>query len=258
MKKQFVKTSNFIAFQNAIRAVESRGAAEAGMLLVTGEAGYGKSHTVGSWAEQTGAIYLRANQDWTPHYFMTELAKELRVDTRGPGEKLFNRLVAAMVNPGGEPTPLVIDEADHTLHHSAAVLEKIRDFSDRLEMMVILVGMDQIQAKVSRHAQISSRIARVVSFGAATLQDISLTCDTLCEVKVEPALVAEILRQTGGRMREVMNAIAQVEGIALRNQIASIGMDAIGNRPLVHDWRCRSKTATKPAASRAGQIQGGF
>lgn len=256
MRKQFVKTTNYLAFQNAIKAVEARGAAEAGMLLVTGEAGYGKSHTVGSWAEQTGAIYLRANQDWTPHYFMTELAKELRVDTRGSGEKLFNRLIAAMINPGAEPTPLVIDEADHTLTNSAAVLEKIRDFSDRLEMIVVLVGMEQIQAKVARHAQISSRIARVVPFGPASLEDVALTCAQLAEVTVNDDLVMEIHRQAAGRMREVMNAIALVEGMALRNQRASIGLADVAGKPLVHDWRGRKPV--KAPAPRSGQFSGGL
>ena len=40
MKHQFVKTSNYGRFMDAVRDVEQRGAAEASMLLVYGNPGY--------------------------------------------------------------------------------------------------------------------------------------------------------------------------------------------------------------------------
>ncbi|MCE7915839.1 MAG: ATP-binding protein, partial [Nitrosomonas sp. PRO4] len=83
MKNVFVKTSNFEKFQEGLTAVEGRGAAESSLLLVTGEAGYGKSETVDQWAVQVGAAYLRAKTDWTPRYFLTELAEHLKVDPSG-------------------------------------------------------------------------------------------------------------------------------------------------------------------------------
>jgi predicted ATP-dependent serine protease len=77
MKKHFVKTSNFLSFIDGIQAVEARGAMEASMMLVHGHAGFGKSETLDHWATQNDAIYLRANVDWTPKYFLIELAKFL-------------------------------------------------------------------------------------------------------------------------------------------------------------------------------------
>ena len=68
MRKMFVKTENYRKFVSAVKAVEQRGAAEAGMMLVYGVPGLGKSHIVSSWAAETGAIFLRANKDWTPRY----------------------------------------------------------------------------------------------------------------------------------------------------------------------------------------------
>ena len=46
MKKAFVKTENYARFAAGVKAVEQRGAAEAGMMLVHGQPGYGKSHIV--------------------------------------------------------------------------------------------------------------------------------------------------------------------------------------------------------------------
>ena len=84
MKKVFVKNiSNYERFRTGISAVETRGATEASLMLVTGPAGYGKSQTVDQWAVSSGAAYLRAKVEWTPSYFMRELAETLKLDSRG-------------------------------------------------------------------------------------------------------------------------------------------------------------------------------
>lgn len=236
MRKLFVRTSNYERFQAAVTAVENRGAAEAGMMLVFGQPGYGKSEVLTNWAVDAGAVFLRANVDWRPRYFLVELAKALAVDTRGNSEQLFNRLLAVIAT---QQIPLVIDEAEFTLSGQAAVLEKIRDFSDRTETMVVLVGMADIQKNIAKHQQISSRIAQVVEFAPASLEDVALACKQLAEVAIAPDLVAEIHRQSNGRMREVMNAIATVERVGRMNGLAQVDVAAVEGMSITHDWQAR-------------------
>lgn len=236
MKNVFVKTSNYERFRTGITAVEERGAAEASLMLVTGEAGYGKSETVDQWAIQSGAAYLRAKVEWTPRYFMRELAEHLKIDARGQAKDIFARISGYI---GAQQIPIVIDEVEHCLRDSAQVLEAIRDLSDLTEVMVILVGMEQAQAKIARHAQISSRIARVVEFQPASLDDVTLSCRQLAEVEILPELVSEIHRQAGGRMREIMNAIAICERTAKRNGLPQIGLQEMAGQTLTHDWQAR-------------------
>jgi hypothetical protein len=247
MKKHFVKTSNFLTFIDGIQAVEARGAAEASMMLVFGNAGYGKSETLDHWATQEDAIYLRANVDWTPKYFLIELAKFLRTDAGGTSEQLFARLLARIAS---EQIPIVIDEADHCLHNNAAVLEKIRDFADRTETLVILAGMEKIQGKIARHPQISSRIARAVEFAASSLEDTRKLCDELCEVKVDAALVAEIQRSTSGRVREILNAIALVEAAGVRAGKSIVTLEDVAGQALTHDWQARRPKLVKLGGGR--------
>ena len=173
MKKAFVKTENYARFAAGVKAVEQRGAAEAGMMLVHGQPGYGKSHIVYRWAEEAGAVYLRANVDWTPKYFLVELCKALNIDGRGTAQALFERCLRVLVE---RQCPIIIDEAEFTLSSNAAVLEKVRDFSDRAEVTVILIGMEQIQRSIARHKQISSRIAQVVEFGPCSAADVAQAC----------------------------------------------------------------------------------
>ncbi|SDX89482.1 AAA family ATPase [Nitrosomonas halophila] len=244
MKNVFVKTSNYERFKEGLAAVEGRGAQESSLLLITGEAGYGKSETVDQWAVQVGAAYLRAKTDWTPRYFLTELAENLKVDPSGRSKEVFGRVSGYL---GRNQTPIVIDEVDHCMRNNAQVLEAIRDLSDLTEVTVVLVGMEKVQTKISKHLQISSRIAHVVTFGPATLEDVMATCQQKCEVVVEPELAREIHRQSKGRMREVMNAIALVEREGKRNGLASVGLEAMAGRALTLDWQ----------ASRPRLIKGG-
>lgn len=237
MKKVFVKNiSNYERFRTGISAVETRGASEASLMLVSGPAGYGKSQTVDQWAVANGAAYLRAKVEWTPSYFMRELAETLKLDSRGRAKDVFGRIAGVL---GGQQIPLVIDEVEHCLRNGAEVLEAIRDLSDLTEVMVILVGMDEVQAKIARHLQISSRIAKVVEFHPATPEDVSEICRQLAEVTIAPDLIAEIHRQSGGRVREVMNAIATVEQTAQRNGNSAVSLQDMAGQVLTHDWQAR-------------------
>lgn len=237
MRKQFVKTDNYRAFASAVQMVEKRGAGEAGMMLVHGLPGLGKSQVVYNWAAETGAVFLRANVDWTPRYALIELAKALKVDTRGTAQQLFTRLLEPITEA---QMPIVIDEAEFTLNNKAAALEKIRDISDRAEVTVVLIGMERIQQTIAGFKQISSRIARVVPFLPASLPDAQAACVQLGEVEMSPELVAEVHRLSGGRMREVLNIIATIEQVADLNGLERVDVADLEGIALSHDWQSRT------------------
>lgn len=247
MRKRFVKTENYARFAQAIHAVDQRGASEAGMMLVYGLPGSGKSHVVSRWASEAKAIYLRANVDWTPRYFLAELAKAMGVDPFGPARALFSYLLDRL---SGSMIPLVIDEAEYTLPNNAATLEKVRDFSDRTEITVVLVGMESIRKKIARHQQIFSRIAQVVEFQPAVLSDVRQACLQLTDIGMSEALMAEVHRISGGRMREALNVIAAIERIAKVNGLARVDVADLEGAALSFDWRtCTPKGVQGQAAA---------
>lgn len=242
MRKFFVQTESYTKFTTGIKAVEQRGAAEAGLMLVHGAPGYGKTHIVEHWAEKNGAIFLRANVDWTPKYFLVELAKTMKVDPTGTAQQLFERLLEPIVE---QQTPIVIDEAEFTLANNAAVLEKVRDFTDRAEVTGVIIGMEKILARIARFKQIFSRIAQVVQFGPASLEDVAQACAQLGEVSMTPAMVAEVHRLSSGRMREVLNIIPVVERVARLNGIDVVDVADMAGVPLSYDWQSQSHRAVK-------------
>lgn len=248
MKKRFVKTSNYERFQAAIRAVEGRGAPEAGWLLVYGDPARGKSTIVDRWAVETGAVYLRGKEQWTPSFFMAELAEKLGADDGGRAKDRFQRVVAKI---GAEQIAIVIDEVQHALRDSAAVLEVLRDITDLTESTAVLVaGVENVQKRLERpqFKQIASRIFDRVEFNANSPEDTVIACRELADVEIADDLTAEIHRQSAGLMRGIVNAISKVEQHAERNKLARVALADVAGKELVSDWKSarRALAGSKP------------
>ena len=106
-------------------------------------------------------------------------------------------------------------------------------------MTVVLIGMEKIEQNIASYKQISSRIARVIEFKPATLEDVRVACTGLSEVEMAPDLIAEVHRLSAGRMREVLNIIATIEQVAATNGMKSIGISHLEGIALSHDWQNR-------------------
>lgn len=236
MKHHFVETENATRFKASIEMLEQRGAMEAGGLLVTARPGEGKSTVVDHWAVHSGAVYLRAKTEWTPHYMMLELAQALDVDTRGKSKDLFARVQTRIA---AEQVPIIIDEVEHTLRDSAACLEQLRDISDLSEVIVVLIGMEQARGRISKYMQLASRIGYVCEFKPATLSDVRLACTQLCDLGVSDDLVEEIQRQSDGRMRMVLNAISRVELVGKGMGRGTVTLGDVKGMALCEDWQSR-------------------
>lgn len=219
MKKGFVPTANFRALAEAQRQVERRGAAEAGIVIVKGPYGVGKSQIVERWAVDAGAIFVRCKETWTVRALLDEVAEQLGLDTRGRNSEVQARIIGRLAI---DMKTMVFDEADHLIRGEGAkssphLLEVIRDITDTCGVPCFLVGMEQFASKLGRHGHIASRVARIVEFHALPLEDVAAAVAKLSEVPMAPEVVQVIHTQSQGRMRLVLNAIANLEQWAHAN-----------------------------------------
>lgn len=239
VKKAFVQNSNYVRFVEAVKAVEQRGAREASFLLVAGRPGLGKSESVDRFAMDTDAIYLRTKETWTKRGLLAEMADTLRLSNSGRNQKVQARIIGHIA---ARQTPIVIDEADFTVRSTASILECVRDISDLTE---VLVGMEtkgghiELESRIARYPQISSRVAQVVRFQPLTEQDVKLTALQLAEVKIGDDVVAELHRQSEGSMRLVMNGLATIERLARANGLDQVRAEHIRDVTLCLDWQGR-------------------
>lgn len=244
MKSLFAKTSNLARFLSGLSQVRQRAAAEASLMLVTSEPGYGKTRTLHWFATQEEhVIYLRAKSGWTRHWFYTDLLAAIKVVPGRYTEEAFRQTLQELA---GLDYVIIIDEVEHALANGQ-VIEAIRDLSDLMEIPIVLVGMEHVKGKIARHAQISSRIAAVVEFKPADLADIqSVAAQLLDGVQIEEPLAQEILRQTKGRMREIMNALGTCERLAKKRKAPKVGLEDMAGIDLTFDWRAKRSGRVVP------------
>ncbi len=241
MKRLFVQTSNVNRFLAAINDVEQRAAPEASITLVSGDAGFGKSRTSQWWALHNDAVFIRVKAACTPHWILTDLVKELGEQAPAYScENLFGQALGVLAK---NPRPLVIDEVEHTLKNDIRALEILRDLSDMAEVQLVLSGREFVLGTLKRHKQLYTRISGHAEFGPATLADVKLCVDKLCDVPVAPEVIEKIHHDCEGHIREVIKGIANVERAGARNKGKTVTLEVIGERPLCQDWRKKSSRA---------------
>ncbi len=239
MKKGFVHTENFRRLQEAQTSVRKRGAQEAGLVIIKGPFGVGKSEIVERWAVDGGAIFVRAKETWTKRSLIDELASLLGEDTKGRNSEVQARVIGRLaVNM----TDIVIDEADFLLRgrgstSSASLLECVRDITDVTGVACFLVGMEQFGDRLARHGHIASRVNRVVDFQPLSFADVKAACGKLSEVELGAGVVELIHKQASGKMRLVLNAISNIEQFADANGLTEVNADHLKGRPLCIEFK---------------------
>lgn len=233
MKKGFVQTENFKRLKEAEKLVARRGAREAGLVIVRGVYGIGKSELTERWAVDSGYVFVRAKETWTKRALLDELADKMGLAKHGRNQEVQARIIGKIAV---DMVPIIVDEADFLVRSTASLLEVLRDITDLTGTMCFLVGMEHFPHKVARYEHIASRVAKVVEFETLSLADVKATITVKAEVKIDEGLVAEIHRQSKGRMRLVLNAIANIEQWAGANSWASVSTAQVAGKQLCTEF----------------------
>ncbi|WP_423458014.1 AAA family ATPase [Ottowia sp. VDI28] len=229
-----MQTANFRLLKDAEKIVERRGAREAGLVLIQGKYGIGKSELTERWASENGHVFIRAKKVWTQRSMLEDIATGLGLAVRGSAKDVENRITGHLAQT---MQALIVDEADYLADmRQASKLETIRDISDVTGTMVFLVGMENFPTIVQRYDHIASRVARIVQLHPLNLVDVQATCKAKAEVALTPALVEQIARDSRGRMRQVLNAIANIEVWAEANSWKEVDIAHVKGKPLCVDF----------------------
>lgn len=236
--------SNTERFLANVKAVENRGAPEACWHIVEGEAGFGKSRNLAWYAMRNNAVLLRAKADWTPRWLLHDFAAALNIKPAHRTQDCFNAVLEEIAQQRDRRANfcLIVDEGDHAAS-KLRVLETIRDLTDYSEVPLIFGGMKGARQMIRRFPQIYSRVAEITEFGPASVADVVTMCKALTDVEVAHDLCAEIQKKTGGRLRDVMNAIARVEAFGRRKR-GVVNLEAYGNTALLSEDRARLMQAS--------------
>lgn len=245
MKNAFVETGNVRRFQQALSALERRGAQEACLMVVDGLPGLGKTTALHRWATQTGAVFVRAKKEWTPSWFLNDLLAQFRIAPSHSYQKRYTQALEAMLQAQTacivqkKTFAVVIDEADH-ISRSPRIMESIRDFSDMGDIVFVLVGMGKIRDNLTAFPQVASRVGQYVRFEHATRDDVAAFFSTRCEVPAADDVIDFTHQVTAGFNREILEAMATVERVGRRNGGKPVDLGQLAGHALVNDRRTGS------------------
>lgn len=234
MKKGFVKTENFRRLAEAQKQVERRGAREAGLVLIRGRYGIGKSALTDRWASDSGWVFVRAKATWTKRALLDELAELMGLSKTGRNQEVQARIIGKLAVDG---VPMIIDEADFLVGGStASLLEVLRDITDVTGTMCFLVGMEHFPMKVAKYGHIASRVAQVIELEPLSLADVKVTVTAKSEVLIDDDVLPLLLAQSEGRMRLVLNAITNIESWAEANSWDKVTAQMLNGMPLCTEF----------------------
>jgi len=123
------------------------------MGVLYGRAGYGKSSAACYLMNRYNAYRIECKSVWNRKTVLTEI---LRLMGIVPGKTMPDMLdqVCAQLMISGRP--LIIDEMDHLVDKSA--VEIVRDIYDGSQCPLLLIGEEQLPAKLKRWERVHSRV----------------------------------------------------------------------------------------------------
>jgi len=128
---------------------------------------------------------------------------------------------------------LIVDEADRL---RATGLEQVRDYYDRHQMGVILIGMPGIEKRLARYPQLYSRIGFAHEYRPLTADELTVVltrrwhADALGVDRdefTETVAIATIARITGGNFRLVDRLLTQIQRIREINQLDNVTQEVV-------------------------------
>lgn len=128
---------------------------------------------------------------------------------------------------------LIVDEADRLKNTS---LEQVRHLFDRGAFGLVLIGMPGLEKRLARYPQLYSRVGFVHHYRPLPIDEMRSILEHAAERLVatpptrgltDPAVMAELLRITGGNRRLVVRLLTQVRRILEVNDTDVVTVDVV-------------------------------
>jgi DNA transposition AAA+ family ATPase len=223
------QTKNLKSFVGAIGSLKTRAQGTPQIVAGIGPVGTGKSTAVAWVVNQVDGFYIRAWPTWTPTSMLGAIAEDLGCRVGGRTAPMLREIIAELT---ARPMPLFIDEAD-CIADKLPLLELLRGLHDVGNVPLILMGTENFARNLSRHEQITSRVAEWVRFLPIDLSDARVVADTLAEVAITNDLLAEIHSASVGSIRSFVMALARVETWARKQGLQRVDAPLWSGRELL-------------------------
>ena len=196
-----VMLKNVAAFMTLVTKLQGRDFTLPGIGVFDGYSGYGKSMAAIYAQNKTGAIYVEVGESWTRKTLVQKILFEAGGEPRGTIADMTEKVIAAL---GQDPTrPLIIDEADKLVDKGN--IELVREIHDAAQVPVILIGEEQLPAKLIHVERVHNRVLDWTAAQPCDLEDARALAGLFVgDIEISDDLLSEICQQSEGRARRIV------------------------------------------------------
>jgi DNA transposition AAA+ family ATPase len=197
-----------------------------GMVCFYGPSGWGKTTAATYVSLVNKAYYIQCQDSWVRKAILVNI---LRVMGIQPAHSLWEMTEQVCEQLAKSGRPLIVDELDKLVDKKA--VELIRDIYEGSGATILLIGEEQLPAKLTRWERFHGRILDWVPAQPTDLEDARhLTRLYHPGIEVADDLLQRIVAVSKGSARRVVVNLAQVEEFSKETGLKSIGMSDWGSR----------------------------
>jgi len=173
--------------------------------VMHGHPGLGKSYSSIYARNRLNGVLIEVFDSWRRRDFVLALLAELGVTApKGTITELSDQ--AIMLLQDNPRRPLIVDEADKLVDHN--IIELLRGIADRAKVPVLLVGEENLPAKLARFDRVHSRVGGWYAAPPCDLEDCRKLANLfLPGVEITDELLAEVRRKGDGRARRIVSSL---------------------------------------------------
>ena len=222
MKNEFIQTENVARFEDTCRELtDPAGKIGPSMAMTTGPTGRGKSEASKRFATQTDAIYIPPFNKITPGMLLREITFELAKVKPARIEKCVEIICDEMAR---DRRLIILDEADLW---PIQLLEMARNLNERADCPIMLVGEDELKAKIGSRRRLANRIRRHVAFAAVKQPEIVLYFKKNIGIDLIPEAAAVLSRGVKGSWRMVLLAAIGMENAMRASSLTEAPLELV-------------------------------
>ena len=191
-----------------------------------GPSGYGKTTAAVHGAQKHSAYYVECGSSWHATSLVEAILHEL---TGHPGRGTVAQKVTEIIKLlAQDPRPLIIDEADHLVKKT--MVDVVREISDKSTAPVILIGEEQLPAKLTQFERAHNRVLEWVPAQPTDINDArALAKIYMPELAIGDDLLKYIVETTDGVTRRVVINFDHVRELALQKNVSKVSLSDWGD-----------------------------
>jgi len=221
--ERFAITPNVKKFVTAVEAIIEREHGMAGMGLVHGETGLGKTWCAQWYAVQNQyAKYITAKVYWTLFAMYGDILTEMGIR---PGHSSAIRFAQIVQAAKDHDYVFLIDDAERL---NTKLMEGIRDIHDCTEMPIIMIGMKGFDNTIRNISHFFGRMLELVEFQPiAKVDDVMAIAKKRVSLPMEREVASALLTHTKGDIRRLVILLFKINRFALRCEHEKIELKPI-------------------------------